>query len=126
MNLDEIERLEAQATPGPWQASTSEGDVFVNGADMSSFVCHLGTEAPDGMADAAFIAAARNALPALLRVARAALDLVEAEIRYDVAIDAAHSPLVDASPTQMAAVGQGRIDARMALFAAIAFLECEP
>lgn len=99
MNLDELERLEAQATPGPWQEFAEAGDWWVQQRDADGgpvdggFVCRSDTEgalAPwHRQEDIDLMIAARNALPALLRVAQAALDLVEAKIRYDVAIDAA-------------------------------------
>ena len=69
--LDELERLDRAATPGRWEI---QGRMFVYVASASGpkIAC---CGVPDSEADrhnAAFIAAARNALPALLRVARAA------------------------------------------------------
>jgi len=63
MKLDELKALDAAATPGPWHsASWGVGD---GGVDVVFY--------PDiDSADAALIAAARNALPKLLAVAEAA------------------------------------------------------
>jgi hypothetical protein len=99
MNADPIvalRELEQQATPGPWQADASEpADVVVWTADDPRWIANIGNGqrqtailAPDVVdpstesllrnvfeadtADAALIAAMRNALPALLDVAEAA------------------------------------------------------
>jgi hypothetical protein len=57
--LDELEKLERAATAGPW---VSVGDVYIFGADNEPFEA--------GESDVAFTVAARNALPALLAMAR--------------------------------------------------------
>ena len=74
MTIDDLERLEKAATPGPW-----EGKNFrVFNREMCSIVAWNGSnkqsrtqQAED---DIAIIAALRNAAPALLRVARAAAE----------------------------------------------------
>ena len=83
--LDELERLEKAATPGPWRADgfeidqlsdAGEGyplDHYPDCANVSTWVGASGEDGPYGIQrkeDAALIAAARNALPALLRAAR--------------------------------------------------------
>lgn len=64
--LDELERLERDATPGPHRVSLKLGGCEVvdgQGEWLAEF---------ERAEDAEHYAAARNALPALLRVARAA------------------------------------------------------
>lgn len=64
--LDELERLEAAATPGEWQRLLSERTIY-SVADPDDW----DPIATDVYAtDAALIAAARNALPTLLAMAR--------------------------------------------------------
>lgn len=65
--IDELQRLHEAATKGPWEA----GSYFV-WAEDEHCVCAADTE------NQALIAAMRNALPALLRVARAAQQLRKA------------------------------------------------
>lgn len=68
--LDRLKELEAKATKGPWQADRN----FVDHHHAKSLCsCHTGP------ADAALIAAVRNALPHLIAVAEAAAMLKEAE-----------------------------------------------
>ncbi|MFZ1411860.1 MAG: hypothetical protein WAS07_10410 [Micropruina sp.] len=75
--LDTLEALERQATPGPHRVSLKLGGCEVvdgQGEWLAEF---------ERAEDAEHYAAARNALPALLRVARAAMDtLAEAEENY--------------------------------------------
>ena len=72
--LDELERLHKAATPGPWTVDDSTSGL---GYDIDQLPC--GVRKPFAhLADAAFIAAARNALPALLRVVYAARDYQQA------------------------------------------------
>lgn len=81
--LDELKRLERDATPEPWETTTWDGLLFVASVQQlqGTYVCELGMGSDGAQRDAALIAAARNALPALLRVAgiaqevRAALHL---------------------------------------------------
>jgi hypothetical protein len=70
MTLDELERLEKAATAGPWQEVAESGDWWVEGAEGIG-VCES-NEAWNHQGDINLMVAARNALPALLRVARAA------------------------------------------------------
>ena len=70
-DLDDLARLEAAATPGPWTINRiTGGDVEVHeiysdaGSGGWRVVSEMGEIEPDS--NAAFIAAARNALPALL------------------------------------------------------------
>ena len=68
--LDELERLEKAATPGPWRVEKpARGRLYGIGRHMAPEVT---PRCIDKGADAWLIAEARNALPALLRVARAA------------------------------------------------------
>lgn len=84
--LDELRALERAATPGPWKAETWYGEVD---GEFAAVGPHhqpqpvgedgdyeddgpTGTVAMRAEADAALIAAARNALPHLLAIAEAA------------------------------------------------------
>lgn len=89
--LDELDRLHREATPGPWSTAEQGGGLSwavdcIEGDDTR--VClHDGYR--DGFevyADAALIAAARNALPALLALARKGL---EAKASYERGYEAA-------------------------------------
>lgn len=77
MNIKELRRLERAATPGPWETTTWDGLLYVASVQQlqGSYVCELGIGSDGAERDAALIAAARNALPALLRVAEAAREL---------------------------------------------------
>lgn len=82
--LDELQRLHDAATKGPWRADVTpsgpSGQVLRNEAVVADhasrdivLVARRGSERGHQWAkDATCIAAMRNALPALLRVARAA------------------------------------------------------
>lgn len=102
--LDRLEKLDKAATPGPWFAHNTDDSWFMNAYAVTTsksepeldcepakpdpsvvavtllqqpnVVCHESTQWHE---DAVLIAAARNALPALLAVARAAEGLAEAE-----------------------------------------------
>jgi hypothetical protein len=91
MKVDELERLERAATPGRHTTGEAEHDAIpyvgigytdevyaLDSADPHESVATF--ERPE---DAALYAAARNALPALLRVARAALEFEAAQIDVD-------------------------------------------
>jgi hypothetical protein len=86
LTLDELEALLAKAAPGPWEAREGRVDMAVsNGEPNCSHTynqreTHRGVAITDNgehiagpyaEADAALIAAARNALPDLLKIARA-------------------------------------------------------
>lgn len=74
--IDELERLEKLASPGPWNVLDDGAESCVYAADGS---VHWGCHTPGYMElkDAALIAAARNVLPTLLTRLRAAQSLVE-------------------------------------------------
>lgn len=66
--LDELERLCNAATPGPW--TLDEADWQITGPD-GELICDIADVAADlARADAAFIAAARLALPRLIAKVR--------------------------------------------------------
>jgi predicted nucleotidyltransferase len=127
--IDELERLERAATPGPWGEFAESGDWWVeqrgddggpacnpNGSP-TGFVCESNTDERGQWAkqeDIDLMIAARNALPALLRVARAARELEE--ILATVAADA------DAADVLV----MRRHAARAELRAALAALEGAP
>lgn len=75
-----LRALAEQATPGPWEiGDDGSGGVWVTGPDRNAnVICDIYEQYVDGGADenAAFIAEARTALPALLD----ALDAREAEV----------------------------------------------
>jgi hypothetical protein len=68
--LAELEALEKAATKRPWHQDAVKrfGDAFVHDADDES-ICCCGVEAQDD-ANAAFIAAIRNAAPELIATVR--------------------------------------------------------
>lgn len=73
--LDQIDRLDQEATPGPWQ---SDGDALLG----DTYKDHNATLAPflgDIMRsnDAEFIALARTALPALAQAVQGVLDVLD-------------------------------------------------
>lgn len=106
--IEWLEALEKKATPGPWCAYTAR----VNGVpwyfvqpvvrsdehEFSEIVCEessLGDPVGNGSFDMKAIAAARNAFPALLAVAKAAA--VAAEYRGgDAPADEDHEALLEA------------------------------
>ena len=88
---DELRRLEKAATPGPWAV---ESDGVYNDT-RSYMVVPLGDSEQDD-ADAALIAAMRNALPALLDVAEAAQAVCGTDN-----ISTAHWDALDAALTKL-------------------------
>ena len=81
--LDELERLEREALLGPWTVHQGSFNVYVRSAG-GLIVCSCAWQ--DRQADAQsakLIAAARNALPALLRLARAAQQRHQAFNTFD-------------------------------------------
>ena len=87
--LDDLERLEKAATPGPWRSEHDEGDEwwfgYSNGPgeidifpedEASEFKFPMGGEYPN---EAVLIVTLRNRLPQILRALRAATEIVEAE-----------------------------------------------
>lgn len=70
--LDRLAELQANATPGPWRARNlgrHDSSAIVREGEAAALGNTFGGH---GAADAAVIVAAVNALPALLRIARAA------------------------------------------------------
>lgn len=78
--IERLEELADKATPGPWWVEGEGGikmdgerdwyEIHANTADGRLF--HVGRGNRSSREDAEFIAATANALPALLRIARAA------------------------------------------------------
>jgi hypothetical protein len=87
LDLDELERLEREATAGPWQPDNEHRNVLRDVEGYSLLTTDrpsYGTQSEFGAftqdEDAAFIAALRNAAPALIARARRA-DELEAELQ---------------------------------------------
>jgi hypothetical protein len=73
ITLDELEAMLARATPGPW--FTDDDVRYTEGATIGGgtlYTAHTAWTAP-AVNDDKLIAAARNALPELIRLAREAL-----------------------------------------------------
>ena len=88
ITLDELTALEAKATPGPWTAHACAVEVAGTGrfagAPLGIAGCGSGIVNGGKTTDnAALIAAARNALPLLIAVARAADDVEPCSCRED-------------------------------------------
>lgn len=81
--LDELRRLERLASAAPWTTRLHQGAWRVLPPSGPWEVCDTGDDTPAAADDAALIAAARNALPALLRVAQEAADLIDALEEHD-------------------------------------------
>jgi hypothetical protein len=101
MTLDELERLERAATPGPWTVAENFGTdrptwYVMNGDSVVAVF--------NRKEDAAAFAAPRNALPALIECARAALAVRRTPIVDDdfperlAALDAALARLAEVKP----------------------------
>lgn len=85
MKIEELRRLEKAATPVPW-VYYSTG--FVDGPLGSGHICQTwNKDFLNAEANGDLIAAARNALPKLLDVARAAKELIEANYQSDLTIN---------------------------------------
>ena len=70
--LDRLAELEQAATPGPWLHRTGPDDDWnVVQVDVLRFF-EASHDRPESQADATLIAESRNALPALIAIARAA------------------------------------------------------
>lgn len=67
MNISELRRLEAEATPGPWEI-TPCWDILGNTDHGNGMVCQITPDVPytEAEANAALIVAIRNTLPELL------------------------------------------------------------
>ena len=85
---EELRRVLAAATPGPWHTeleTQARGKPWRVVASARSIICRVGRDdMPYVPADAELIAAAVNALPALLAVADAARELEEATIALEL------------------------------------------
>lgn len=77
--LDELERLEREATAGPWRNGTSVHRTLYGFGNADGYTIEMLIGMLDEPADARLIVAMRNRLPALLKVARAAEAFVRAE-----------------------------------------------
>ncbi len=95
LDLDRLEELAKAATPGPWVAEYEEADDWFCVTGTGYFdggnwmVCpHVATVESGGQADAAFIAAARAAIPELIERVRA----------LEAAVASAHIAAIDAAP----------------------------
>ena len=75
--LDDIDRLDKRATPGPWRLQhVMGGDFLVHGDEDIAEAW--------GEGNAEFISLSRTALPALSRAVRAVLEhLGQLEVKYD-------------------------------------------
>ena len=77
MKLDELERLSKAATPGPWLIVPNSAEGKDEAWDYWHKVGPLDLMGKEPDAETLFIAAARNHLDALIRVARAAQKVVD-------------------------------------------------
>lgn len=102
MTLDELERLEREATKAMWGTTTWDGLLFVSSTNLGEYVCELGLGSKAAERDAALIAAARNALPALLRVARAARVYDRLLAEHDAQMDPVQLALLKSARAQFA------------------------
>jgi hypothetical protein len=81
-DLEELRRLEAAATPGPWRYDTgpttwNDGDIVAGDGQDRTWVTTSGPDGDINPPDAEFIVALRNAAPALLASAAALEPSVE-------------------------------------------------
>jgi cell division protein ZapA (FtsZ GTPase activity inhibitor) len=91
--LDEIERLRAAATPGPWE-TTAWGGTDHDGEGWAEYGVRLDDRGPvilgydeQAQADAALIVAAVNAVPELVAAVRAVLALADRWDQVAIAAD---------------------------------------
>lgn len=115
-SLKALRELHEKATPGPWEQSVAgiEGDNYVAGTGPWYRNSYKESKSVD---DAALIAAARNALPALLAIAEAVI----ADRKAQEAVSGVCLDDMDSEEAQ-AAFQQGH-DADKALAAALALVE---
>lgn len=87
----EIRNFEQAATPGPWCTDSWEiyqGTEYVAGAEWIGETCRGATTAAQDRADAAFVAAARSAVPELLaEVKRIRAELAAAKAGMQLLVD---------------------------------------
>ena len=67
--LDQIDRLDQEATPGPWRYEHTESPTFISGPDLQEITNAVWTDT-----DAIYIELARTALPHLAKALRAVMD----------------------------------------------------
>jgi hypothetical protein len=113
LDLDELERLAAAATPRPWRFSYSLGNEgYVVCGDIF-IVAELLFPEPDGgygheQANAAFIAASRAAVPDLITALRAS-QAENARLREGLAFYADRENYIDHAPVDAATDGDGDV-----------------
>jgi hypothetical protein len=91
LDLDELERIEREATAGPWRVNTFHPNSVLSESRRCVAKC-VSVASPGGEEDATFITAIRNAAPALIARARRA-DELEAELQaVKESLTAANSP----------------------------------
>ena len=81
--LDEIEKLCDEATAGPWEYD-ARGEVFVMMDSKTPDLVIVRAYAIAEDSDANFIAASRELMPKLLKVARAAKELITWEYQPEL------------------------------------------
>ncbi len=126
--IDELRRLYEAATKGRWTQTSMDGpDSRFDYVHAENAWGQLGEEVAaitSGRdADAPHIAAAHNALEALLRVAEAAHQLEEADFFYDALRDALNDPQAHVDASRAHATVERMKVARIELRAALAELE---
>ena len=97
--LDALRALADAATPGPWEEVVTEGEWWLTGPDIFQDAVMRIDDAELSQADAAFIAAARVAVPALIAEVerlQAALLQMELERQAWAVIQTQPEPLDDA------------------------------
>lgn len=112
-DLDHLAALEAAATPGPWDADIEYGHVYQERKKWDGLICQLwGGSMQDDFQDrdnnAAFIAAIRNAAPALFATARnheRLLAAVEAVVNC-TSVDAENAALAELATVYTALSGK--------------------
>lgn len=79
IDLDELEKLEAKATPGPWKFSHGDNfDHFSIWNDEAEFVVQDDSDVEPSTENLVAICRLRNAAPALIRELRAARKVIDA------------------------------------------------
>ena len=117
IDLDELERLEREATAGPWHREYLElqrGGMMTLGIGAKDRpVCIVNgiVESPPGLRDVAFIVTLRNALPDLLREVRE-LRAMKAELEALAALARVVAPstepnFIAGASVESAAGGEG-------------------
>lgn len=80
--LDDIERLDREATPGLWESEGSDEPVIYHHQRSQKDGSYVGSEGIatvfSGFANARFIAASREVMPALAQAVKGVLDVLDA------------------------------------------------